>query len=723
MLSTKLRWLMALLVASLLVACGSDDDNSGASSDDVNGGQDEDVAGDDTTGDDVGDDVEEDLGPNPDCDPLDPHYCQFPWPSNLYLEADESRETGYTLRFGETSLPTNKRGDNIAPEDYARLDGYGPGTYALTYFHNLDGERFGEPGRSFPTEFESMGDSMLDDAPILWFEVSDDGLERIPFFAELDHRQRKAEERVLIVRPGVILKENTRYILAFRDLYDRDGDPIQPSEAFAALRDGTAADDELLAPRVERFESMFDELEDAGIARDSLILAWDFNVASSDGLHGPILHMRDDALERTDQLGARIEIDWDTLDYRESSEDGNSYRVTGTYTVPNYMVAERVSSQGAGFRLNFDDDWLPQVNPDEPEYSAEVFFLIPESVIIDAEAEVDPDDEPVSAGMVMYGHGLNGRGTQVYGGFNTRMANDYNLIFYGIDMAGMSEEDVPGIIYVVGQFSYFRWLADRMHQGLLNHVLLARGMKETFADVMADEAAELLVNIDPERFYYSGISQGGIYGQSVVALSPDITRGHCGVPGNNYSTLLERSVDFDPFFQVVGMSYTSREQQLAALTTIQQLWDTVDPISYIHRLADPFPGQEPSAVILAPAKGDYQVSVFTNEIAARSDIGVALMENYDDEYTPWGIEPQEYGEEGYAGTAIVNWNFSNPWPEAGNTTPDDCYGDPHSLGRRRHEDHNVQMEHFWRTGRVIDVCDGDICFFPREPNPSRCPEE
>lgn len=724
-MSLRFRWSLLFVAALVLAACGGDDDPSpqdpiedvvedpGVDTEDT---QDTEEDGSEEVSPDVEldtdtEEVTEPEGPNPDCDPLDPHYCQFPWPSSLYLEEDASRATGYTLRFGETTLPTNGRNEHVAPEDYARLDGYGPGSYVLTFFPNLDDNHFGEPGRAFPSEYESMGDSMLEDAPILWFEDTGEGLIRVPFYAELDHRQSNPERKILIVRPGVILKEDTRYVVAFRDLVDREGAAIPSSEAFAALRDGEAGEDPLLAPRVDRFEAVFADLETAGVDRQDLILAWDFHTASSDGLHGPILHMRDDALERTDQLGAELSFDWENAEFQNEGSNGEMMRVSGTFTVPNYLVEERVSAQGSGWRLNFDDNWRPQVNPDQPTFTGEIWLSIPRAAV---EAES-------GTGLVMYGHGLNGSGTQVYGGFNTRMGNDYNLIFYGIDMAGMSGNDVGGILYFVGRFTYFRWLVDRMHQGMVNHVLVARAMRDRFPEMQ--ELADLDISIDTERFYYSGISQGGIYGQSFVALSPDITRGHCGVPGNNYSTLLERSVDFDPFFAIMTLNYTTREKQLSMLTTIQQLWDTVDPVSYLHRLANPFPGQEPSQVILAPARGDYQVAVFTNEIAARSNIGVALMENYDRDYTPWGIEQQPYGEEGFEGSAVVGWDFSNPWPPIGNITPDDCYGDPHGLGRNRHEDHNVQMEHFWRTGRVIDVCNGEPCFFPRDPNPNRCPSE
>ena len=710
-------WVWRLLLAGLLAggfgACGSDDggsdplpdvveDTGTDTSEDTTPQPDVDEPQPDVDPPDTGEDTDEpqpDVDPpDPalvDCDPLDPHYCSWPWPSNLYLEPDPDRATGYTLSFGDTSLPRSGRGRHIEPGPWRRLDGYGLGVYALSYWPNLDDE-------GFPSEYD-LGASMEEESPILWFRVSPEGLERVPFFAELDHRAATPEQAALIVRPGVILEEGTRYIIAMRGLRSRSGQLLPSSEAFASLRDGTAGADDRLAPRVDRFEEVFDLLEDAGVARASLQLAWDFVTASSDGLHGNLLAMREDAFARTNGEGADLEI----REIEEFPTGDIAVELRGVFRVPHYMQEQR-GGASRGWVFHWGEDGRPSVNPANPVFEGEIWIRIPRVAL--------NSEEP--SALVLYGHGLNGTGSQVRGGFNNRIANQHNMIFYAINMAGMSSDDVPGILFLVNNFTYFPWLADRMHQGILNHLLVARAMRDRFPSM--EEAIDLGLNIDTDQSYYSGISQGGIYGQTVVALSPEITRGHCGVPGNNYSTLLERSVDFDPFAAFMANAYPTREDQLTALGTVQLLWDAVDPISYVRRLHQPFPGQEPSRVILAPAKGDWQVAVFTNEIAARSDIGVALMEHYDREYTPWGIEQTPYGEDGHDGSGVVNWDFSNPWPPIGNITPFDCYGDPHGLGRGRDEDHNVQLNHFFRTGRIIDVCGGGPCYFPRQPR-DNCP--
>jgi hypothetical protein len=114
-------------------------------------------------------------------------------------------------------------------------------------------------------------------------------------------------------------------------------------------------------------------------------------------------------------------------------------------------------------------------------------------------------------------------------------------------------------------------------------------------------------------------------------------------------------------------------------------------------------------VLLAPAKGDHQVAVMTNEIVARSDVGVAVMANYDTEREVWGVPEVPYP---HKGSALVLWDFGNPWPAPGSNLPptiSELAGeDPHGKPRKN-DQHNAQMVHFWRTGEVIDVCGGDGC--------------
>jgi hypothetical protein len=238
-------------------------------------------------------------------------------------------------------------------------------------------------------------------------------------------------------------------------------------------------------------------------------------------------------------------------------------------------------------------------------------------------------------------------------------------------------------------------------------ILLARAMKNRLGTM--PEIVERGIVIDGERLYYEGNSQGGIFGATLLALSPDLNRGVLGVPGQNYSLLLERSVDFSPFFLIFDAMYQDRRDQLMLLALMQVLWDSTDPVSHYRHLSEaPHPGGGDNIALLGLAKGDWQVSLLSVEIVARSEVGVAQMASYDRERSPALIPAVAYP---HRGSGIVNWHYGNPWPPVGNLPPDDAIGDPHGWPRQEPE-YRRQMMHFLEMGEIVDVCDGSLCERP-----------
>lgn len=622
--------------------------------------------------------------PSPACEALVSEVCLLPWPSSHFLTPDESRDTGLRLAPPVEGLPVSSSGVPVDPGLVARSDGFPLGTPIVTLIPHLDVTPL--PGE------ESIERSVAPDSALGLFEVTDDGLRAIPAFAELDAREVDPAARVLFVRPAVILKEDTRYVVALRGLVDLDGAPIAPEPAFAALRDGAAEGP--LAARQAAFDDIFAGLDAIGWDRTSLTTAWDFYTASHRSLHGDILHMRSDALQRIGPDGP--ELSFDAVEQPDPESDPYiAYRVLGTMRVPHYMRPVDGFLNATAYVFNRGPDGMPLADGwrDVP-----FVLLVPRSAI---------DGPP--QGLIQYGHGLNGSFGQVSSEQHRRTADADGYLYFGLNLVGMSTEDVDNIIGITYDANRFVWLADRLHQGLLESILLGRAMRRVLPTM--PQLAEWGVTVDPARSYYEGNSQGGIFGATHVALSLDVTRGMLGVPGQNYSTLLERSVDFTPFFGVLGAAYPRRVDQVLLLALMQVLWDSTDPVShYGHLIADPYPDNEPNQVILATAKGDWQVALLTAEIVARSGLGVELMEGYDDERTPALIEPVPYP---HRGSALINWDYGNPWPPAGNQPPRDELGDPHGKPRRD-PDYRRQMVHFFETGEIIDVCGGGPCPPPRD---------
>lgn len=656
MTSSLLRALPLVGLLASLAACGSETDTTGTTSTTLK---------------------PLDIPDDPDCDPLVPEVCGMPFPSSKWLATDASRQTGYKLAFGPTTLPATNKGVHVDPAPYERLDGFGVGAPAVTFFADLDGSDL--PGE------ERIAETLAEDSRILMFEVADGVAKRIPCFAEMDLSAKHDEDRSLIVRPAVLLREGTRYIVALRGLTTKDGAPVTPSDAFIALRDGRAGGTPV-EDRAARFEEIFGLLEDSGVSRGELQLAWDWVTASSEALHGPLLHMRNESLAGLDGGSPAFEVT-EIKTYSEAENPHIAFEVLGTFEVPDYTVPVPVGIK-TGYVLKWGADGLPEQTG---TYKAEFRARVPRSAA---------DGEP--HGVLIHAHGLNGTHDQIAAGYNDEIASKEKVVVAGCNMIGMSSEDVPVILEMLADISGFPALAERLLQGAVNHVLLTRGMKTGFASIPEVAASGLV--IDPDAIYYNGHSQGGIYGATHMALSLDIPRGHLGVPGNNYSTLLQRSTDFVPFFIVLRFVYADARQQQVLLGAIQGLWDRTDPVShYRHISVDPYPGTPSHDVLLASATADWQVSLLTNEVAARSDVGVALMPGYGKEVPL--VDPTPYP---HTGSGLVNYDFGNPWPPPGNLPPYDDVGDPHGSPRKLAW-HNEQMFHFFRTGEIKDVCGGDGC--------------
>jgi hypothetical protein len=624
-----------------------------------------------------------------DCDPIlgqGPMLpCAMPWPSSLYLQKSPTTRTGYALSFGPTSLPESRTGRHISPDGYRKLDGYGPSTPILVVIPNLD--------RSGLATEDHIERSLAPDAAIVILEDSPGKLRRVPYWVEPDLREGDPAGQTLFVRPAEILKEATRYVVAFRNLREVSGAAIQPARAFVRLRDRDTVSVPVLKSRQARFDETFATLGAQGIDKGSLVVAWDFVTASNEALHGDLLQMRDDALARVGAMGPPLTVD-SVVEYAPTADgsgkpvDPNiALEIQGSFAVPSYLTAWTPDGF-AGSQLNRDK--RDRINPSGTR-TPRFWVRIPYSAV---------DGKSTPHGLVLYGHGLLGSGSQVHGDFNSRIANQNNLIFFSADLTGMTEEDQGSVIQILSDLSRFPSIADRLHQGLVEWVLLARAMRSQLEALNRDE------------LFYSGISQGGIFGGSFVALSPDVRRGHLGVPGSNYSLLLQRSADFDSFGVLLGTTYPSSRELALAVSAMQLLWDATDPVThYRHISAEPYPGTPPHQILLAPARGDYQVAVLSNEVLARSGVGVSVMAHYDGERQVFGVHEQPYP---YQGSGVVLWHFGNPWPMLGNQPPMDAAGDPHEKPRRQGS-HNAQMVHFFRTGEIKDVCGGMPCWPDRTP--------
>ena len=253
------------------------------------------------------------------------------------------------------------RGENEG-EPWSKSDGFSAGTPILTFLPGLSGDELaGE---------EDIDASLASDSPTIIFNAETGEL--VPHFAEIDVRAETVAQRSLVMRPVVRLQDGVRYIVAARNLSNEDGNLIEPSAVFAALRDGTSSEEESVEERRALYEDIFEKLGDASWSRDDIQIAWDFTTASDQNNTQWLLHMRDEALQIVEDDGG--------IEYRIVSVDPNyqtdniAFRIEGEYRVPLYT-----NQPETGALLNFGDDGMPEVNTETPWAWVPFLLLIPNS--------------------------------------------------------------------------------------------------------------------------------------------------------------------------------------------------------------------------------------------------------------------------------------------------------------------------------------------------------
>jgi hypothetical protein len=632
------------------------------------------------------------------CDPLTPTYCGFPYPNDYWTVADASTVTGLRLALPEEIMPANGGGQRSNPDAFNEMDGFSPGIAAMTHFPGATVIGLATP--------DTIGDSLAQSSPTVILNAETG--ERVPHWVDLDEwavqakiRQDEGkdkpdltttiprdleelrQEQALMLRPAIRLEDATRYIAAIRNVRDDEGGLVVPSPGFQALRDDQPSEDLVIGSRRAHFEGIFATLEDAGVARADLQIAWDFTTASRENNTGAMVHIRDDAFEKFPK-GVRY-----TIDVIGEPMEGMACRLEITFDMPLYMTKGET-----GGLLNLGDDGLPAQNGTYP-YAAAMF------IPIGAQMEAAP--------LVEVGHSQLGSKESVFG--YREIWAESNLAAFGLDHIGFSSDDVLTVINAIigGDMSAFRAIPERMHQGLLNFLVAMRTLSRE-----AEGGASTLLNqklaadcggamIDGTRRYYFGGSQGGILGASIMALNLDIERALLAVPGQSYNLLLNRSGNFDEyaeqFYEVYGWNALHIQMNLAL---IQGLWDRAEPTGYSKYIrTNRLPGTPAHEVMIQVSKADHQVTNLGAHLMARTIGGVV---NLAPLIRPvWGIA-EKSGV--HTGSAMLEIDFGNDEPPITNIPHwDDTMDDPHGRATDLNE-LGPAVLNFYETGQIQNPCNG-----------------
>ena len=614
------------------------------------------------------------------CDPLVPSYCAAPFPSNVYTVADESSPTGRRVWLKPELLPVDNEGRSADPAPWNALDGFSPGAAISVHFPGVTQQSLIDSFVASPVTIEG---SMALEHPTLLLDTETG--EFVPHFVDLDATGSDDEARMLMLRPAVRLADSRRYVVAIQNLQGADGSPVQPSEAFVALRDGTESAEPSVETRRGLYADIFERLRQAGVERDGLILAWDFTTSSRDNNTGWMVHMRDEALGLVGSAGPQYTITSVEEDFDDDPDDHIAYRIFANMRVPMYLDQPDPLAS-----LMFGADGLPDPNPSRPWAEFEVEILIPNS------ARQSP------AALMQYGHGLLGAKEQIESSHFLSFLDEFNYIIFGVDFIGFAADDevFVGAMLGNGRFHEFQKSIERQHQGMLNSLLAMRMMKTSFA---AD--AEYGQFVDPNSAYYLGISQGGIYGGTYMGLTTDVQRGTLGVPGMPYNLLLSRSVDFDQFFGIIRSSFPDARDHMMLLNLAQMLWDRIEPNGYLpYVIENNLPNTPTHDVFLRAAVGDHQVTNYGAHVMART-LGIPYLESGVRSIAGLEMVPGPV-----QGSAYTEYDFGLPPDPIVNLPQREC-DDPHG-DLRKLDSARRQLDVFFREGRVENFCEAGVCSFP-----------
>jgi hypothetical protein len=608
----------------------------------------------------------------------------LPWPNDALTKRDKTTDTGRRLNLPTASMPRNKDGVPIDPTDMNRADGFSPGSMILVKVPGLDNAT--ALRRSHLPSLRNLARSLDRNSPVVVFNARTG--KRHPVWAELDSNATTDANRMLIIRPAKNFKEGERYVVVLRNLKDANGKPIK--------RNGSG------------WQPFAGGLRKASVRHrhGGLYRVWSFTVASEHSLAGRMLHIRDDAFKALGDTNLRdlkvagksptFTIDKVT-DLTPAQDDRIARQVDGTMTVPCYLT----NACAPGGQFTFSKQGAPEYHGTT---TATFTCRIPRSAL-------DPADPP-QARPSLYGHGLLGSPNEVNAGNVRSMANEHNFVFCATAWAGFSGEDIGNVVGAISDFSRFNTVADRMQQGFLNQLLLGRLMihPQGLAANAAFQKNGRSV-IDTRRLFFDGNSQGGIMGGSLTAVAPDFNRAVLGVPGMNYSTLLQRSVDFDTYAQLIYPAYPDESTRQLMFAVIQLLWDRGEADGYAqHITTDALPNTPRHTVLMHVAFGDHQVSDTTAEVEARTIGARGYEPPLDPGRSPWRrfqLIPS-IGKFPFGGSAIVMWDSGTPAPPITNT-PNRGGEDPHAAPRSTVAARVQKSEFLKIDGHVIDVCGAQPC--------------
>ncbi len=447
---------------------------------------------------------------------------------------------------------------------------------------------------------------------------------RLLAWAELDAWPDNPDPAVLLVRPAAPLPMGHRVaVVVTTDVRTADGAALPVAPWYAAAVAGAPVDG--LAGRTDHYADLDADLDALGVPARAV--AVDFPI--------------DDPTAPTRHIAATVGVPsgwtWTRTVDRDAGEDlpdGIWKRLEGTFTTDDWLVDDG--------HFDLDGAGIPAA---QGTVEAKLFVFVPESV---------RDAAPGTVPVWLFGHGIFSNPASYFGmdddpNGTIDLANRAGAIVVSTVWRGLTTTDLPTAVGVGNDFGRFPELTDKLAQGVGNTIALSRLVTES--DFLDDPLLEGLA--DKHTLRYHGISLGGIEGAVMLANNPRIEHAVLHVGGAAWSTMLERSSNWNQFEPLVADSVPdpADRQQLYALS--QLFWDPADPANYAADLQD-------RSVLWQVALHDEQVPNQTTELLARG-VGLTVVEPASHPTAGLSAGPLPV-----AAPALVWFDPEAPAPPAGN---------------------------------------------------------
>jgi hypothetical protein len=630
------------------------------------------------------------------CDPIGGAECLVPFPDDYYAVRDAGSRTGERVAFTSAMMPASASGVHLDPAPWDRSDGFSPGGPILTL---LPGADLSASGAAPITD---IGASLDRDAPIVLIDTRTG--RRVPCWAELDATDPDPATQAILIHPAYRLRDQTTYVVALRDLVTGSGRPIARPAGFAEMLDPAPPSAGPLRERWFELRPVLRYLALHGIRARGLDQAWQFTTASTRNLTGQALHMRDQAFAGLrGQAPASVVT---TVTDETPAQNAMIARIVDGYVdVPSYLD-QPGGPPGSTLHYGSPDPGLYAVPEQIPGNVQHAQF----ECVIPRGAMAAP-----ARNVLLFGHGLLQDQTIVSNPSIELEAAEHDEVICAADWLGLSAQDVPTLVGLAQNLSLFSTVPDRMQQAYLDFLFLGRAMirPDGLAALPAfrNAAGQPVIAASPS-LAYAGYSLGGIEGGALAALAQDFTRASLYVPGSEFSLMIERSVDFTPFAQLIAKTYPDPLEFQVGVALMQMLWDRGEPDGYVdHLLRDPLPGSPVKQVLIQEVFGDHQVPNIATETLART-LGIPA---YQPELQPgrsadvvpfWGVPPIPRFP--WGGSALFMWDSGSPQVPLSNTPPTAGH-DPHDDLSTTPASQELGAD-FLLTGTVQDICGGTPCY-------------